>query len=67
MILVCCAPALNIEVLHSTHPERIRLSGIDCWEKCPTLDPGASLQHLKRDDPCGADHKRFVEHWVELE
>jgi len=33
IILVCCAPALNIEVLHNTHPERARLSGIDCPEK----------------------------------
>jgi endonuclease YncB( thermonuclease family) len=23
----------RIEVLHSTHPERVRLSGIDCPEK----------------------------------
>jgi endonuclease YncB( thermonuclease family) len=24
----------TIEVLHNQHPERIRLSGIDCSEKC---------------------------------
>jgi hypothetical protein len=37
----------NIEVLHTHHPERIRLSGIDCPKKGPAPPTASTLLGLR--------------------
>src|ERR1041385_2875334 len=43
----------TIEVLHNTHPERIRLSGIDCPEEASLRHPSEEQLHSKLHELVG--------------